>query len=115
MSDTLEKTQPAVIQDAAELENVFETLEEILTKQVQLLAEDKLGDFITTSSDVTLLLNQVTTAKAPLTWKCFDRIRKIHGLHHALGLTLATKSEAMAEGLKKMRSGKSVLKAYRSC
>ena len=114
MSDINETVEMEMMQDAAELENVLGKLEKTLTQQVQLLSDEKFDDFINTGEDVAQMLNKVTSAKAPLTWKCFERIRKIHGLHHALGLTLTSKSQAMAEGLKKMRSGKSVLKAYKA-
>lgn len=114
MSETQNSVGTGLILEAAELENVLGGLEETLVRQMELLTEEKFDDFINTSDDVALMLNRITTAKAPLTWKCFERIKKIHGLHHALGLTLATKSQEMAQGLTKMRSGKNVLKAYKA-
>lgn len=114
MSETQVRAEADAILEATELENMLGNLEETLERQMKLLAEEKLDDFIDVGEDVGLMLHRVTTSKAPLTWKCFEHIKKIYGLHHALGLTLATKSEEMAQSLSKMRSGKNVLKVYKA-
>lgn len=114
MNDTETKADVKIIVDAAELENVLGELEIALEKQVKLLADEDFDEFISFGENVAEKLNHVSNAQAPLTWKCFDRIRQIHGLHHSLGLTLATKSEEMAQNLTKMRSGRNVLKAYKA-
>ncbi len=101
------------IVDAAELEIALADLQKALEQQMKLLTDEDYDGFIAAGEAVTELLTLVTNTEAQFTWQSLEIIRKIYGLHHTLSLTLAAKSEEMAEGMSKMRSGKNVLKAYK--
>ena len=114
-----EKSQPQdsdlqveEITDASVLELRLKELHGLLKLQVQALAGDHYERFISLSEDVSSYLSLVSNAKAQITHVGFEKINEIQKLNQQIGLTLSSRSAELAERMKKVKSGKQVVKAY---
>jgi hypothetical protein len=111
-------TTPAVsvpaINNALELEAHLADLMALMERQIARIQEENYDAFLDEAAVMEALLQAVAHAQVPITPTAFQSIQAIHGLHHRLGLLLASRSKETAEQLDKMRSGKQIAKAYRT-
>lgn len=107
-------TDASPITEAAELESTLAKLEEALKEQVDQVARDDYDAFLELGESVAGMLQRVTAAEAHITQAAHETIRRIHGLHQKLGLSLKTRSAETAQNLQRLNRGKTGLKAYKN-
>lgn len=103
-----------IITDAGELENMLQELLDTMTMQISALEAENYDQFIDLSSEVSKYLALTTQAKAQITHISFEKISKVHKLNQQIGLTLSSRSDELAQRMKKVKSGKQVMRAYRN-
>ncbi|MCD4825018.1 MAG: hypothetical protein K8S55_10435 [Phycisphaerae bacterium] len=103
-----------VITESPELETTLGELKAALSRQLKCLSDDEYDEFIDLGEKAAGLLHRICSATAHISEPASAHIKAIHALHHKLGLSLSGKSNEMAERMTKIKTGKTVLKAYKN-
>ena len=103
-----------VITGSAELETALAELKATLVRQLDCLPGDDYDAFMDLGDKAAGLLHRICSATARISEPASEHIKTIHALHHKLGLSLSGKSDEMADRMNKIKTGKTVLKAYKN-
>ena len=103
-----------VISEAADLEIYLTKLVDNMRAQLSDLEENNYEDFIERSEKVNQCLDVLSNSQAPITPDSSAMIEVVQKLNLKIGLTLSARSDELSEQMKKVKSGKQVMKAYKN-
>ena len=107
-------TENIIITDAADLEIHLANLVDNMRAQLTDLDQDNYEDFISRSDEVNKCLTILTNAQAPITPDSSAMVEVVQKLNMKIGLTLSARSDELSEQMKKVKSGKQVVRAYKN-